>query len=53
MRAHPAGPLHGNITAPPAIDAPAADLQALDAHVWPRTAEWADGELHLAGRPVS
>ena len=53
MRAHPAGPLHGNIAPPSAAGAPPADLGALDPQVWPRTAARVDGELHLAGRPVT
>ena len=53
MRAHPAGPLHGNITPPTAAGAPPEDAGALDAHVWPRSAERVDGELHLGGIPVT
>jgi diaminopimelate decarboxylase len=53
MRAHPAGPLHGGLTPPSAAGAPPTDLGALDPHVWPRTAERVDGELHLGGRPVT
>jgi diaminopimelate decarboxylase len=53
VRAHPAGPLHGGLAAPSAAGAPPADLGALDPHVWPRSAERIDGELHLAGRPVT
>ncbi len=53
MRAHPAGPLHGNIAPPTAAGAPPADLGALDPHVWPRSAERIDGELHLGGRAVT
>jgi diaminopimelate decarboxylase len=53
MRAHPAGPLHGNIAPPPAAGAPPADPGALDEHVWPRSAQRIDGELHLGGRPVT
>ena len=49
----PAGPLHGNIAQPTAAGAPPADLGALDPHVWPRSAERIDGELHLGGRPVT
>jgi diaminopimelate decarboxylase len=53
MRAHPAGPLHGNIAPPPAAGAPPEELGGLDAHVWPRSAERIDGELHLGGLPVT
>ena len=53
MRAHPAGPLHGNITPPSAAGAPPASLGELDGQVWPRGATRADGELHLAGRSVT
>ncbi|SDO29701.1 diaminopimelate decarboxylase [Geodermatophilus sp. DSM 45219] len=53
MRAHPAGPLHGGMTPPPSVGLPPADLGALDAQVWPRSAERVDGELHLGGRPVT
>jgi diaminopimelate decarboxylase len=53
VRAHPAGPLHGSLSHPePAGPAP-QDLGALDPHVWPRSASRVDGELHLAGRPVT
>ncbi|RBY96571.1 diaminopimelate decarboxylase [Blastococcus sp. TF02-8] len=53
MRAHPAGPLHGNISPPSAAGAPPAELGVLDPQVWPRSAERVDGELHLGGRPVT
>ncbi|MGY2065055.1 diaminopimelate decarboxylase [Blastococcus sp. SYSU DS0619] len=53
MRAHPAGPLHGNISPPSAAGAPPAELGVLDPQVWPRSAERVDGELHLAGRAVT
>jgi diaminopimelate decarboxylase len=53
VRAHPAGPLHGNIAPPPATGPAPADLGALDPHVWPRSARRVDGELHLGGRPVT
>ncbi|MPQ99922.1 diaminopimelate decarboxylase [Modestobacter sp. I12A-02628] len=53
MRAHPAGPLHGNISPPPAAGAPPAVLGALDPLVWPRSAQRVDGELHLGGLPVT
>jgi diaminopimelate decarboxylase len=53
MRAHPAGPLHGNISPPSAAGAPPEELGALDPQVWPRSAQRIDGELHLGGRPVT
>jgi diaminopimelate decarboxylase len=53
VRAHPAGPLHGGITPPPAAGAPPAELGALDPQVWPRSAERIGGELHLGGRSVT
>jgi diaminopimelate decarboxylase len=53
MRAHPAGPLHGNIAPPSAAGAPPEDLGALDVHVWPRSAQRVDGVLHVAGRAVT
>ena len=53
MRAHPAGPLHGNIAPPPAAGAPPEELGTLDEHVWPRSAERIDGELYLGGLPVT
>ena len=45
MRAHPAGPLHGNLQQPTAAGAPPSDLGALDPHVWD-----AVRALPLAGR---
>jgi diaminopimelate decarboxylase len=53
VRAHPAGPMHGSIAPPPAAGPAPADLGALDAQVWPRSARRVDGELHLGGRPVT
>ncbi|RZU32877.1 diaminopimelate decarboxylase [Blastococcus saxobsidens] len=53
MRAHPAGPLHGNISPPSAAGAPPAELGVLDPQVWPRSARRVDGELHLGGRAVT
>jgi diaminopimelate decarboxylase len=53
VRAHPAGPLHGNIQQPTAAGAPPGDLGVLEPQVWPRSAERVDGELHLGGRPVT
>jgi diaminopimelate decarboxylase len=53
VRAHPAGPLHGGLSQPSPAGSPPSDLGALDPQVWPRSATRVDGELHLAGRPVS
>jgi diaminopimelate decarboxylase len=53
VRAHPAGPLHGNITQPTAAGPPPAELGALDPQVWPRSAQRIGGELHLGGRSVT
>ena len=52
MRAHPAGPLHGNISAADRRPvAPPADLGALDPQVWPRSA--APGRRRAAPRPAA
>jgi diaminopimelate decarboxylase len=50
--AHPAGPRHAD--APPAehLPMPPADLNALDAGIWPRGAQRASGVLTLAGADV-
>jgi diaminopimelate decarboxylase len=53
VRAHPAGPLHGNIAPPAAVGPAPADLGALDPQVWPRSARRVDGELVLGGRRVT
>lgn len=57
MRAHPAGPLHAGISAPPETAGPrpvdAAELDALAPSVWPRGAvRNADGALAVAGADV-
>lgn len=54
MRAHPAGPRHGEVlTAPPAPAAPSGDPGALDAAVWPLGAHRnADGALVIGGVDV-
>ncbi|MCE3553748.1 diaminopimelate decarboxylase [Pseudonocardia sp. RS11V-5] len=57
MRAHPAGPLHGGIQAPPETAGPrptgAAELDHLAPAVWPRNAaRGADGALRVAGVDV-
>ena len=51
MRAHPAGPLHGNIAQPTAAGAPPEELGALDPHVWPRSAR-ADRRRAAPRRPA-
>ena len=50
--AHPAGPRHADILPADHPPAPPADLNALDAVVWPRGAERRDGVLTLAGVDV-
>jgi diaminopimelate decarboxylase len=50
VRAHPAGPRHGEVVAPHPVLRSADHLGQLDAKVWPRGAERdADGVLRLAG----
>ena len=50
MRAHPAGALHGDSTAPNhPLGPPPDDLDALDPRVWPLGAERVGGVLHLGG----
>ena len=51
MRAHPAGPRHGEMPADHAAIVP-TDLNRLDPAVWPRGASRADGALALAGNDV-
>ncbi|WP_181781717.1 diaminopimelate decarboxylase [Pseudonocardia pini] len=58
MRAHPAGPLHGGIQAPPETAGPRptspAELDHLAPAVWPRNASRAaNGVLEVAGVPVT
>ena len=53
MRAHPAGPLHGEQLHPHAAVAPPADLGALASHVWAGgVRRSADGVLTVAGHDV-
>ncbi|MQA12847.1 MAG: diaminopimelate decarboxylase [Pseudonocardiaceae bacterium] len=57
MRAHPAGPRHADVLAPPSTAGPppaaAADLEALHPQVWPRGAQRdRDGVVALAGVDV-
>ena len=53
MRAHPAGPRHGEIPTAHDNGAPAADLNALAPSVWPRNASRSvHGVLTLAGVDV-
>jgi len=54
MRAHPAGPRHGDLVSDSLLAAPPADLNALSGHVWPAGARRDDsGELELHGHLVS
>ncbi len=50
--AHPAGPRHGDVLPADHPPTPPADLNALDAKVWPRGAQRRDGVLTLAGVDV-
>jgi diaminopimelate decarboxylase len=50
--AHPAGPRHADVLPAVPPPAPPADLNALDAAVWPRGARRAGGVLTLAGMDV-
>ncbi len=52
MRAHPAGPRHGDQFSHGNAAGPAADLNALDPRLWPIGASRVDGVLHLAGVDV-
>jgi diaminopimelate decarboxylase len=53
MRTHEAGALHADVTLPAHLPPPAADLAALAAAVWPRSAgRGPDGALTLAGVDV-
>jgi diaminopimelate decarboxylase len=49
MRAHPAGPLHGDFLPEHAPFAPPTDLVALDPKVWPRSAKRVGGVLGIGG----
>lgn len=54
MRAHPAGPRHGDLVSEGLPVAPPADLNALSGHVWPEgMRRTSSGDLHLHGRPVA
>lgn len=56
MRAHPAGPRHGDVVTPVgAAQAPSdtAELLALDPRVWPLTARRDEGLLSLGGMSVT
>jgi diaminopimelate decarboxylase len=53
MRAHPAGALHGDTTVPThPLGPPPADLGAIDAQIWPLSAERVGGVLQLGGCDV-
>jgi len=50
MRAHPAGPRHGDLVVDHALERAPDDLNLLDAHVWPESAQrQADGAISIAG----
>ncbi len=54
MRAHPAGPRHGDLVSDAVPAAPPADLNAMDGGVWPAgVRRGADGVLTLHGRPFT
>ena len=50
--AHPAGPRHADVLPPEHPPLPPADLNALDAAIWPRGARRTGGVLNLAGADV-
>ncbi|WP_163510762.1 diaminopimelate decarboxylase [Fodinicola acaciae] len=52
MRAHPAGPAHGDLINPAAPNLPPEDLNGLHPSVWPATAERSDGVLSIGGLDV-
>jgi diaminopimelate decarboxylase len=53
VRAHPAGPLHGDVLHPDGAGAPPGDLNALPAKVWARgVRRRSDGALSVAGHDV-
>ncbi len=54
MRAHPAGPRHGDLVADALPAAPPADLNALSSHVWPAgMVRTPSGGMSLHGQSVS
>lgn len=53
MPAHPAGPRHEDILHPAALGEPPADLNALEEAVWPLNSSRREGELTVAGVPIS
>jgi diaminopimelate decarboxylase len=52
VRAHPAGPAHGDLIHPTAAAAPPDDLSELHPAIWPATAERIDGVMHVGGIDV-
>ncbi|HEV2088791.1 MAG TPA: diaminopimelate decarboxylase [Cryptosporangiaceae bacterium] len=52
MRAHPAGPRHGDQFTHGGVPAPPTDLNAIDPRLWPVGAERVDGVLRLGGVDV-
>ncbi len=54
MRAHPAGPRHGDLVADALPAAPPADLNSLSSHVWPAgMVRTPSGQLSLHGQSVT
>src|SRR4249920_1565664 len=51
--AHPAGPRHADVLPEPHPSGAPGDLNALDAAIWPISAARVDGEVALAGVPVT
>jgi diaminopimelate decarboxylase len=52
VRAHPAGPRHGNEVSSRQAEGPPAALGTLDPRVWPSSATRVDGVLHVGGVDV-
>jgi diaminopimelate decarboxylase len=50
--AHPAGPRHADVLPEAHPGSAPADLNALDAAIWPASAERVGGMLHIGGAPV-
>ncbi|WP_375492369.1 diaminopimelate decarboxylase [uncultured Jatrophihabitans sp.] len=51
--AHPAGPRHGDVLPDAAPTRAPADPNALDAAVWPGSAQRLDGVVHVGGAPLT
>jgi diaminopimelate decarboxylase len=52
MPAHPAGPRHADVLPEAHLTPPPADVNALDAAIWPASARRVDGVVHLGGTAV-